>query len=120
MKFLCDMPVSISTSNWLETLGHDSIHVRTAGLQTADDRQIVDKARNEGRTVVTCDLDFGDIMSASGDTCPSVIIFRLNKNTPSHVNQRLASVLEESSAALEKGAIIIVEETRHRIRLLPV
>ena len=120
LKFICDMPVAVSTSEWLKTQGHDSIHAKTAGLQTADDSEIVNKAKQEERTIITCDLDFGDIMAASGDICPSVVIFRLEDNTPSHVNQRLEKVLEESSASLEKGAIIIVEESRHRIRLLPI
>jgi len=49
-----------------------------------------------------------------------VIIFRLENETPKNVNRRLEQVLDESSDALEKGAIISVEEARHRVRLLPI
>ena len=59
-------------------------------------------------------------MAASTGKCPSIIIFRLENERPENINKRLAQVLKESFDALEKGAIISVEETRHRIRLLPI
>lgn len=59
-------------------------------------------------------------MAASQDICPSVIIFRLNNEKSENVNKKLAQILEESSHTLEKGAIISVEESRYRVRLLPV
>lgn len=57
---------------------------------------------------------------SSFEDCPSVIIFRLENETPEHVNKRLTQVLQESAEALIKGAIIVVEEGRRRIRRLPV
>ena len=120
MKFLADMGISQSTVNWLRERGFDAIHLREKGLQRISDTAIIEKAKEEGRVILTCDLDFGDIMAASGGICPSVIIFRLEDERPGNMNKRLAQVLEESFDALEKGAIISVEETRHRIRLLPI
>ncbi|MBC7189319.1 DUF5615 family PIN-like protein [Candidatus Aerophobetes bacterium] len=120
MKFLADMGISQSTVNWLREKGFDTIHLREKGLQRISDATIIKKAQEEGRIILTCDLDFGDIMAASGERCPSIIIFRLENERPENINRRLAQVLGESSDALEKGAIISVEETRHRIRLLPI
>jgi len=82
--------------------------------------EIISKAGREGCIALTCDLDFGDIMSASREKYPSVIIFRLEDETPLNVNKRLHQVLQESTAALLKGAIICVEETRYGVRLLPI
>ena len=59
-------------------------------------------------------------MATSGEICPSIIVFRLQNERPENVNRRLEQVLKESSDALEKGAIISVEEARHRVRLLPI
>ena len=56
-------------------------------------------------------------MATSGEICPSIIVFRLQNERSENVNRRLEQVLKESSDALEKGAIISVEETRHRVRL---
>ena len=70
--------------------------------------------------VLTCDLDFGDIMAACGDEYPSIVIFRLENEQPKNINRRLEQVLRESFDALQKGAIISVEEMRHRVRILPI
>ncbi|NUO09804.1 MAG: DUF5615 family PIN-like protein [Candidatus Brocadia sp.] len=64
------------------------------------DAEILSKAKDEGRIVLTCDLDFGDLLSASGECSPSVIIFRLENETPLNVVKRLNQVLQESPDAL--------------------
>lgn len=120
MKFIADMGISQTTVIWLNEQGFDAIHVRDSKMQCASDTEIVRKAKKEKRIVLTCDLDFGDIVSASGENCPSVIILRLENETPKNVNSRLKQVLNESSKDLKEGAIISVEETRHRVRPLPV
>jgi hypothetical protein len=51
---------------------------------------------------------------------PSVLIFRLDNGLPLAVNKRLDQVIQESYIALSAGALIIVEDARHRVRLLPV
>lgn len=120
MNFLADMGISNSVVNFLRQSGHEIVHVREVGMKRALDVEIVTKAKNENRIVLTCDLDFGDILAAAGDDKPSVIIFRLEDETPAHMNIRLSQVLKESSNALLEGAIVIVEESRHRVRILPV
>lgn len=49
MRFLADAAVSPDTAAFLTRLGHDAIHVRTIDLHRAQDREIVDYARSEGR-----------------------------------------------------------------------
>ncbi|MDI6782275.1 MAG: DUF5615 family PIN-like protein [bacterium] len=120
MKFLADMGIAQITVYWLRNNGHDTIHLREQNLHRASDTEILKKAKDEGRIVLTCDLDFGDLMAASGSFSPSVIIFRLENEKPDNINRRLFHVLNESANALEKGAIISVEETRYRVRLLPI
>jgi len=120
MRFLGDMGLAQSTLAWLRDKGHDAIHLREQGLCRLPDSDITEKARKEGRIIITFDLDFGDIMAASGGTAPSVIILRLDDQRPQQVNSRLTQVLEESSRALEKGAVISVDEKRHRVRMLPI
>ncbi|OHE57918.1 MAG: hypothetical protein A2Z47_01560 [Thermodesulfovibrio sp. RBG_19FT_COMBO_42_12] len=120
MTFLADMGISQTTVKWLKEQGFDAFHVRDMNMHRATDTEILEKARNDKHIVLTCDLDFGEILSATGEDCPSVIIFRLENETPEHINKRLRQVLQESLEALLKGAIIVVEEGRHRIRKLPI
>ena len=78
------------------------------------------KAKQESRIVLTFDLDFTDLLAASKDNLPNVIIFRLKKTRPNFVNSRLFPVLSECSENLKNGAIIIVKDYRYRVRNLPL
>ena len=120
MNFLADMGISMSTVIWLREKGYDSVHVRELGMQRSSDSNILSMAKNENRIVLTCDLDFGALLAASSDTVPSVIIFRLDNETPDNINTRLQVILTEISHHLEKGAIISVEQNRFRVRNLPI
>jgi len=70
--------------------------------------------------VITFDLDFGEIAALSGEHQPSVILFRLRNTRTSHVVERLSAVLSRAASELEKGAVVIVEEARWRVRAMPV
>ena len=96
------------------------MHLREQGLQRISDSEILEKARVESRIVLTFDLDFSDLLALNVGDSPSVIIFRLRDQTPSSVNPRLLKVLDERSAELEGGALMIVEESRYRMRRLPI
>jgi predicted nuclease of predicted toxin-antitoxin system len=120
MRFLADAGVSPQTVQFLQQLGHEAIHVRTLGLQRASDSELVDRARTDSRVVITFDLDFGEILALGILDKPSVILFRLADERPAAVNQRLFAVLAERVADLKAGALILVEDTRYRVRKLPI
>jgi predicted nuclease of predicted toxin-antitoxin system len=120
MRFLADMGISQGVVTWLQAQGHDAIHLRDQGLHRLENGEIFTKAFRESRIILTWDLDFTEILALSGRHTVSAVIFRLvNTRTP-HVIERLARVLQESAQDLEDGAIISVEEGRHRVRLLPL
>jgi len=120
MTFLADMGVSLTTTSWLREQGYDVNHVRELGMNRAMDSEILDLALKEKRVILTFDLDFGDLLAASGDKLPSIIIFRLKNTRPNVVNKRLKQVLKHSISALQKGSIISVDEKTYRIRHLPI
>jgi len=120
MKFLGDVGVSTSTLRALREAGYDAVHLREQNLHRLPDDAILLKAIEEGRTVITFDLDFGDLLATGGGRLPSVIIFRLHNQTPPNVTKKLFDLLALETPRLEAGALIIVEDTRYRIRPLPV
>ena len=69
---------------------------------------------------MTFDLDFGEILAASGQEIVSVILFRLRNTRTDFVIQRLDDVRNLSSVDLSRGAIVVVEDGRQRIRKLPI
>ncbi len=119
MRVLADAAVALSTIDALRTHGHDVVHVRDLGLQRADDAVILARAKLDGRVVATFDLDFGDLMAAGGDILPSVVIMRLNDQSAPNATTRLLNSLETCKTDLDAGAVVIVEESRNRVRKLP-
>jgi len=120
MKLLADVGISMATVHALRQQGHDIVHLREQGLQRLPDPEIMEKARAEGRIVLTFDLDFADLLALGVSDSPSVVIFRLRDETPVSVNPRLLEVLDERSRELETGALIVVEDSRYRMRRLPI
>jgi len=114
------MGISMATVDALRAAGHEVAHLREEALHTLPDSQILDKAVLEQRVVLTCDLDFGDLLAASGGRVPSVILFRTRDQTPGAITPRLFKVLEACSPALDAGAIVIVEDGGFRLRRLPI
>jgi predicted nuclease of predicted toxin-antitoxin system len=119
MRFLVDMGVDVRVAEWLRSEGHDATHLRDQGLQRLPNGEIFQKAASEKRTVLTFDLDFGEIAALTRGERAGVIVLRLQNARYQHVIDRLSTVLKESAAALEKSAVISVQEGRHRIRYFP-
>src|SRR5437764_15417882 len=114
------MGVSITTVQALRAAAHDAVHLREQHLLRLPDSDIVAKAAQEQRVVLTFDLDFGDILAVARTDTPSVIIFRLRNQTPAAVNPRLFRVISDCESALLSGAIVLVEEKGYRVRRLPI
>ncbi len=81
---------------------------------------IFQKGFEEQRIVLTFDLDFGEILAGSAGQVVSVVLFRLHDTRTDHVIERLQTVLDQSGFELLAGAIVVVEEGRHRVRKLPI
>ena len=120
MRFLADMGISPKTISFLNSLAHDAVHLNDQGLQKASDSFILEKALNEGRVLLTHDLDFAELLAAGGGKAPSVIIFRLRNMHPNRVNICLNTIIEMHGKSLEKGVIISVDERLIRVRSLPM
>jgi len=120
MKFLADMGISPDTVRFLRSLGYDAVHLTEEGLHRLSDAEILQKAHDEGRTLLTSDLGFGELLASAGASLPSVIIFRLSDMRPQSVNVHLITLLDQFSRELEQGAIASVTERRVRLRMLPL
>lgn len=120
MKFLLDMGLAQSTARFLRDLGHDAIHLRDEGLQRLLDEDIIEMAQEEGRIIITHDLDFGRIIALSRRKLPSLITLRLSDMRPIFVNECLVYVLEHCAVDLANGAMISVTDQAVRVRRLPM
>jgi predicted nuclease of predicted toxin-antitoxin system len=119
MRFLADMGVSTGLVEWLRNNGHDAKHLREEGLQRMPNGEIFSRAIGEDRIIITFDLDFGEIVALSKGKKVSVILFRLHNTRTSHLIRRLSLALKDTAETLEEGAVVVIEESRHRVRFLP-
>ncbi|MCC6607910.1 MAG: DUF5615 family PIN-like protein [Anaerolineae bacterium] len=57
MKFLADMGISPVTVQFLRDQGFDAVHLSDSRLHRLPDPEIITKARNENRIILTHDLE---------------------------------------------------------------
>lgn len=120
MKFLVDMNLSPKWCAILQAEGWESVHGSDAGSATAPDHEIMQSALNEGRMVLTHDLDFGAMLAATQAKGPSVVPVRTQDVRPQTLAPLLIPLLRHYHNKLEGGALLVVDEARSRVRLLPL
>ena len=120
MRLLADIHISRRTVRFLNDLGHEVIRVDSVLPVQASDEEIVAKAIEEGRAVLTQDMDFSDIVALSGRAVPSLVSLRLSDSRVENVNRILESVLPLLEGDVTAGVIATVEDNRVRTRPLPL
>lgn len=121
MNFLIDNALSPRLAAGLRAAGHDAAHVLDYGMQAATDEAVFERAALESRVVVSADTDFGTLLALRETTSPSVILFRAASLR--RADDQLALILRalpSIDAALGRGAIVILERHRLRLRDLPI
>jgi len=120
IKFLVDMNLPRTLAVLLNQSGYPCRHVGDIGLFQATDEEILEEARLSGEVILTHDTDYGKILAFSGETAPSVIIFRFQARQPEVFVRRLLKDLPQIRSDLEKGAIVVLEPKITRVRVLPI
>lgn len=120
MRFLVDNSLSSRLAGMLQAAGHDCIHAREIGLADAADEAIFDRAASDARVVIAQDTDFGTLLAMRRTGKPSVILFRCEKKATESLGHLLITHLSAIQADLESGAVVVFEDTRIRVRRLPI
>ncbi|MDX3912747.1 MULTISPECIES: DUF5615 family PIN-like protein [Olivibacter] len=120
MKVLVDMNLSPEWVDELAKSGITAIHWSTVGRFNAPDKELISWAQNNDCIIFTHDLDFGTALALTGAIKPSVIQVRTQDVTVKNLRSMIVSVLTEHLEILTNGALIIIDEYKKRIRILPL
>ena len=120
MKLLLDQGLPRSAAALLCEAGIDAIHVADIGFSAADDTDILQRAQEDERVVVTLDADFHALLALTEAVSPSVIRIRIERLRAQVLTNLLLTVIGECEEDLEQGAVVTVEPSRIRVRRLPL
>jgi predicted nuclease of predicted toxin-antitoxin system len=120
LSIVVDMNLSPTWVAALTAAGFSVVHWSTIGAATATDAYIMAWARSNRHIVLTHDLDFGTALALTHASGPSIIQVRTNDILPADIASLVIDVIRKHERELSQGALLVIEETRQRIRILPL
>lgn len=120
MNVLIDMNLSPEWEFVFETVGIKALHWTKVGQPEAPDFQLMDWARENNSVIFTHDLDFGTALALTGASKPSVVQVRTQDVRVAHLKDFVVNAFLSYQDHLNAGALIIIDEHKQRIRILPL
>ena len=120
VQLVVDMNLSAEWVTELAQHGWSATHWSTVGDLRADDSVIMAWALTNGYVVFTHDLDFGAVLALTHATGPSVLQVRGQNVLPEDMAPLVTAALRQHDAALVAGALVVVDEKKSRVRVLPL
>jgi len=114
------MPLSPLLAEWLQREGYEAVHVFDIGLGKARDTEIIARAREESRIIVTADLDFARLLALAGSGSPGVILLRGGSYSDEQMLRLMKRVLTTVSTDQLPDSMVVVDKKSVRRRRLPI
>ena len=116
MRLKLDENIPTSLSSILHELGHSVETVRGEGLCGRDDETVWQAAQDEGRFVVTQDLDFSSITSLTPGTHAGLMLVRLRDPSFQSLTERIRHAFDTMNVEEWVECVVVVSERKVRIR----
>jgi len=113
MRFLVDECTGPAVAQWLRIQNHDVISVYDE-IRGADDRDVIRKAFEQDRILITNDKDFGELVFREKKPHKGIILLRLEDERTANKISVLKHLLEKYQKSIS-GNFIVVTETNVRI-----
>lgn len=96
------------------------MHAIEVGMECAPDTEILSRAQDENRVLLTADLDFPRLFALLGVKAPGLILFRGGNYTSEEAQEMLERALKTLSMNDIENSVIVLEQDRIRRRELPL
>ena len=120
MKLLMDMNLSPDWVPLLASHGWEARHWSQTGAGNAPDTELMRWAREHGHVVITQDMDFSQLLFATKDNGPSVVLLRMDNEFDPATREHVCAAIAAAAETLETGALLNISARRVRLRRLPV
>ena len=115
MRFKFDENLPKEMAALFSEAGHDAVTVLDQQMSGQEDSDIAAVCLNEGRALVTLDLDFADVRVYPPRRYQGIVVLRVSSQLREHLLDVGAGLLGNLNSALQ-GQLWIVEDSRIRIR----
>ena len=120
MKILVDVNLSPKWVPLIRDRGWQAVHWSEIGASRAPDQEIFEWARKHEYVVFTNDLGFGTLLALARSNGPSVLQIRAKGVRFRLLQDLVTAALEQYEQQLTQGALVVVELTQNRVRVLPI
>lgn len=114
------MNLSPSWASRLAQHGFDAVHWSAIGAPTTPDDEILAWGREHAFVVITNDLDFSAILAATSGRAPSVVQVRMQDLLSDAAVNAVARALDAYREEVDGGALLSIDESGTRVRMLPL
>lgn len=117
MNLLADHCVFGQTVRLLREAGHSVVWLREIEKQEAEDEEVLQIARSQDAVLLTCDLDFGDILRYPPTTHEGILILRIDPpENLRTVHTILLDLLRITDRETLRTGLVIISSAGYRIR----
>jgi predicted nuclease of predicted toxin-antitoxin system len=120
VRLVVDMNLSVEWVAHLASHGWFAVHWSVIGDPRAEDAAIMAWAQANGHVVFTHDLDFGTTLALTHAAGPSVLQVRGQNVLPEDLGPVVIAILRQHESQLVAGALVVVDEKKARVRVLPL
>ncbi len=120
MRLLLDMNLSPDWAPLLAARGWETLHWSAVGAGSAPDSELMRWARENVRVLLTQDLDFSQLLFATREHGPSVVLLRMDSEFDPAAREHVCAALARAESALAAGALLTITGRRIRLRHLPL
>jgi predicted nuclease of predicted toxin-antitoxin system len=118
MRFIADQDVYWITIKAMREWGHEVATASDLGMGKASDEELLNKAKEQSRILLTRDKDFGTLTFLKESISAGIVFLRCSPANLDKVHHQLKRLLAEHKEEELNSCFAVVEPKRYRLRRL--